>query len=439
MSPLWLSMLICVGAFVSLVAMLRQTRMSLGLPVAYLFGLLLNHLPGALAQSLSNGLLPGFLYTNVGMQITAVSSVSFLVGVYLASRGRAPSLALAPADRAGFARFCLIGGWFFTYALSFLSSIPSIGAAVHEGGAIWMLGVLLGLRDAIKRGAVTAAWLWLGALAVFPIVMLVLGGFLSYGSAAAIVVLSALAISVRQTWRLTVGVAIVLVIGIGAFVTYYEGRDEIRHAVWGGASLSSRGSVLADVAGNYHLFDPGRFADLEALNQRLNQNYFVGLAAERIRLHQVDYLYGRSIEEGLIALVPRAMWPAKPVTAGSPKVIAEMTGLHLSESTSFGVGNVMEFYINFGYIGTIGGFIILGFLIGYLDRKAAGTEARGDLGATILYFLPCVAIIQPIGSMVELTAGAAAAFIAAYGWQFAWRRWQDVGGQLRPTTVIAPP
>jgi hypothetical protein len=114
------------------------------------------------------------------------------------------------------------------------------------------------------------------------------------------------------------------------------------------------------------------------------------------------------------------LWPEKPVFGGSPKIVAEMTGLRLANNTTFGVGNVMEFQINFGIPGLIIGFFLLGFLIRTLDRNAAAAEGRGDLGKTILCFLPAVALIQPNGSMVELCGGAGAALVAAYAWKWAW-------------------
>ena len=99
-----------------------------------------------------------------------------------------------------------------------------------------------------------------------------------------------------------------------------------------------------------------------------------------------------------------------------------MTGLQLSTTTSFGVGNVMEFQINFGIPGLIIGFSLLGWVIGTLDLKAAVAELRGDLASAILFFLPCVALIQPNGSLVELFGGSAAALVAALGWSLAWRK-----------------
>jgi putative effector of murein hydrolase LrgA (UPF0299 family) len=83
----------------------------------------------------------------------------------------------------------------------------------------------------------------------------------------------------------------------------------------------------------------------------------------------------------------------------------------------------MEFQINFGIPGVVIGFFVLGWLIGTLDVKAAVAERRGDLGRLILFFLPCVALIQPNGSIVEITGGPAAALVAAYGWKWTWNQW----------------
>jgi hypothetical protein len=145
------------------------------------------------------------------------------------------------------------------------------------------------------------------------------------------------------------------------------------------------------------------------------------LAARRIEQGRVTYLEGESVWEGLQALVPRAFWPNKPVFAGSPQIVSKMTGLRLSPQSSFGVGNVMEFQINFGTPGVVVGFLILGWLIGMLDRKAAIAERRGELGKVILFFLPCVALIQPNGSLVELFSGSAAALVGASVWYWAWK------------------
>jgi putative effector of murein hydrolase LrgA (UPF0299 family) len=286
-----------------------------------------------------------------------------------------------------------------------------------------MLGVMLGLRAACQRGDLKRIGIWLGALMVYPVLMLLLGGFLNYGSAAIIIVCAALTISTRSYSRVVVGITVFVFLSLSIFVTYFRHRNDIRDQVWGGAPLESRIGSVIDAARDFEWLDPTNRMHLIALDQRLNQNYFVGLAARRIQLGLADYLVGDSVRQGLLSLVPRVLWPEKPVFAGSPQIVSKMTGLRLSPTTSFGVGNVMEFQINFGIPGVVIGFFVLGWLIGMLDLKAAVAEGRGDLGRVVLFFLPAVALINPEGSLVEMFSGSAAALVAACGWKWAWKQW----------------
>src|SRR5262249_1123303 len=152
---------------------------------------------------------------------------------------------------------------------------------------------------------------------------------------------------------------------------------------------------------------------------------FVGAAAKRTEDGQVNYLNGRPVWEALMAVIPRALWPEKPVFGRSPKIVAEMTGLKLSPTTPGGVGTCRDSYMNFGMSGLDAGFLLLGWALGSFDSKAAAAEIRGDLGRAIIFFLPGAALVQPLGALVELTGGAGAALVAAYGWKWAWTRWAD--------------
>jgi hypothetical protein len=414
--------LICLAAFLWLLWLLRRDSVSLGLPIAYLYSLLLIHVPGAFAHIAGRDFLLNSDLVALAMRFTALGSMCFVAGVWLARRS-APKVSIRrDVDRPHFCLFCLIAGWTCIYGLSPLYDIPSVSAAVDKGGGIWMLGVMLGLRAALQRGDRKWTALWLGALMVYPVLMLLLGGFLSYGSAAIILVCSALTISTRSYWRVVAGVTVFVFLSLSIFVNYFEHRNDIRDQVWGGAPLEARIDSVADTFRHFEWLDSANRQHLIALDKRLNQNYFVGLAARRIEQGQVDYLEGASVWEGFLALIPRAFWPEKPVFGGSPQIVSKMTGLRLAPKTSFGVGNVMEFQINFGIPGVIIGFFVLGWLIGTLDLKAAVEECRGDLGKVPLFFLPCVALIQPNGSLVELFSGSAAALAGALTWNLAWNR-----------------
>ena len=421
------SILVCVGALVWLLVLLRRNTVSLGLPFAYLYLLLFNHVPGAYAVWMGDSFIDVSAATATGIYFTAIASVCFAVGVWFARRKIKKTANHPNASREQFSKFCLLGGWFFVYGLSPLGQIPSLGAAIEKGGAVWMLGVMLGLRSALQRGDIQRAVLWGSALMVYPTLMLLLGGFLSYGAAAVIIVAAIVAISTVSTTRVLFVGAVVTFMAVSLFTSYFAHRDEIRQEVWGGASMSRRADAVLKIFTDFTWLETTNPDQLMAMHQRLNQNYFVGLAADRIERGEVDYLYGRSVWEGVLALVPRAIWPDKPVFGGSPKIVREMTGLPLDENTSWGVGNVMEFHINFGITGLVVGFLLLGWILGALDRKAAELERSGDLGRVFFYFLPGVALIQPLGSMVELTGGAAAALVAAFGWKWAWERWPKRG------------
>jgi hypothetical protein len=433
------SISICIAAFFWLLLLLRRYQVSLGLPLAYLFLLLLNHVPGAYAHVVSGGSLQGSDATAIGIFSTAIASVCFVAGVWLAEpRLHGKPIPHRESDHR-FWMFCLLGGWLFTYGLSPLGQIPSIGAAVEKAGAVWMLGVMLGLRAALRRGDLTGAALWIGALLVYPILMLLLGGFLSYGAAAMVIVGAIVAISTVSRWRVLLFLLVASFVGLSVFVNYFHHRYDIRDAVWGGAPMEQRIDAALGIFRDFEWFDSSNPVHLDALDARLNQNYFAGVAAQRIDEGQVDYLYGRSVWEGLLSLVPRALWPEKSVFGGSPKIVREMTGLNLEEeSTSWGVGNVMEFQINFGIPGIVAGFLVLGWLLGMLDRKAAEAERSGELGRVFFFFLPAVALIQPLGSIVELTGGSAAALVSAYGWSWAWGRWSRRGAALGQRSRALP-
>ena len=214
---------------------------------------------------------------------------------------------------------------------------------------------------------------------------------------------------------------LVAVLGTSLFANYAVARDNIRAVVWSDAGWEARIRVVADAFSDLEPLALSNPKHIEALDLRLNQNYFVGVAVSRLDAGIVGYKWGWSLVEAAMSLVPRVIWPDKPVYGGSPSIVREMTGLELSETTSWGVGNVMEFYINFGMVGLIAGFFLLGMLLGRLDRNAAIALSKGDCGGAILCFLPAVALIQPIGSLVELASGSAAALVGALAWKPAWQ------------------
>jgi hypothetical protein len=422
-------------ALAALLLVLRHGRISLGLPLAYLFTLLFNHIPGAYAYVATRGVAYGSAAIGTGMALTGIGAVCFVVGVVLGrgqlkfDRNRSRAVAMATSEdpnRVGeheYWVFCLTGGWALVFGVSLILRLPSVGAVVQQGGAIWMLGVILGFADAYRRKDIRTAILWLSALAVYPVVMLLVGGFLSYGFAAVIIVGCVLAVVAKRYWMAMAGMLASSIVGLSIFVNYFGIRRELRDVVWTGGSMNARLDVVFGMIRHFQMFTPRNPDHMQALDLRLNQNYFIGVAAERLKSEYEPFLNGKSILDGFMALVPRLVWPDKPVFGGSGDLVRNMTGLELNENTSWGVGNVMEFYINFGVPGVVIGFLILGFALGWLDRRAALALRYGERGKVFVFFLPAVALIQPIGSLVELFSAAGAAFFAALAWRYIWQQW----------------
>src|ERR1700741_4458082 len=102
---------VCLAAFLGLLWLLRRDRLSLGLPIAYLYSLLLIHVPGAFAHILGRDFLLNSDLIEIAMRLTALGSTCFVAGVWLA-RCLTPGAPIRrEATRAHFWRFCLFGGW----------------------------------------------------------------------------------------------------------------------------------------------------------------------------------------------------------------------------------------------------------------------------------------------------------------------------------------
>src|SRR4051812_46235184 len=98
----------------------------------------------------------------------------------------------------------------------------------------------------------------------------------------------------------------------------------------------------------------------------MNQDFLIGLAMENLEAGRVPFANGRTIADAVLGLVPRAIWPDKPIAAGSGDLVSVYTGLNFPEWTSVGIGQVMECYVNFGTPGLVFGFILIGALLVFI-------------------------------------------------------------------------
>ena len=74
----------------------------------------------------------------------------------------------------------------------------------------------------------------------------------------------------------------------------------------------------------------------------------------------------------------------------------------------------MEFFVNFGTLGVVLGFMFMGILVTTLDLAAAERLAVNDLHGFVLWFLPGISLLQVGGSLVEATVSAVASITVAF-------------------------
>ena len=110
-------------------------------------------------------------------------------------------------------------------------------------------------------------------------------------------------------------------------------------------------------------------------------------------------------------LSPRAIWPGKPVTAGSGDLVSRVTGLTFANGTSVGIGRVLEFYANFSTAGVVIGFILMGTLVTLLDLTSRERLLSGDPQGFALWFTVGIALIQIGGALSEVTGTAVGAYV----------------------------
>ena len=118
--------------------------------------------------------------------------------------------------------------------------------------------------------------------------------------------------------------------------------------------------------------------------------------------------------------------------------MADFTGIIFDESTSVGAGQVFEFYVNFGALGVIGGFLLYGFLIGWMDALAKRYLDQGDQRRFLFYFLIGLNMLQPGGNLLEIFVAVVGSVIAAYGLGCFLTRYQVSNDTSLPQLITAP-
>jgi hypothetical protein len=417
---------------------------SAGLPLAYFLGLSLIHTPGALLYLDGDDFSLMATATRVGFNETIIGMAAFLGGVIIAGYAfelhpaqQAADTSVRDSDlrrlsalnRLALAYLCT-GCVAFFVVMPIVAGIGTLTAVIASLGSLMLIGVCLQNWVATKTGK--RSWFAIILVPLMPLATLLQGGFIGFGTFWALAIVAFLFSQSKRRAIYVFATPIFLFAGISLFVNYMAARGEIRELVWyEQAGLSAKLERVATVFRDFEWLDLSNSRHHDAIANRLNQNHLVGAAVERLESGQVEYAYGSSVGKMVLALIPRLVWPDKPQVGGGGSIVRDFTGIEFGDSTSVGAGQVLEFYVNFGTWGVIGGFLLYGYLIGRMDLLVMRYLRQGDQRRFLFWFMICLSLLDAGGNLLAIVVTAASSAITAYGVGRFLQRRRDVGSLSR--------
>lgn len=427
----WLGIWLAAVFLIVLVRWRRKVAGS-GLVFAYLLNLTAIHWTGAFIHTLpwySGSMLPiwfpGFRSQWVveGFKLSTYGIVSFAFGTlfvapllgHILFGLREKKFPTYFSDPRLPKAYVLTGAAVFFVLSPLLKGIPTVSTLASSGLNIVAIGISLALWKAWqeKRRRKFLKLLIMG-LPSLPLITLISQGFVSFGVVASTAVIAFVASFYHPRWKIVVVAILATYLGLSFYVTYMRDREGIRDVVWGGESVSKRVEKMLSSVSTFEWFNPRDEDQLWQLDKRLNQNLFIGTSAEQFSYNQ-DYVHGKTIWDAFIGLVPRIVWPGKPQFVGGSEFVSHFTGVQYFGGTSMAIGQVMEFYVNFGSTGVILGFLCLGAIITIFDLIARQHLLSGNWQGFAFWFLGGLCFLRVEGSLVEIVmtgiAGAITAFL----------------------------
>ena len=388
------------------------------LTLAYFLGVSMIHVPGVLPFLGSGSGLDDQDATEIGFGMTILGMAAYIAGAVLARRRVAATSSPTRRRAAAFEhlgwRALLLGvvAYFVLLPLSF--RVPSLTSVVSPLGTVLILGFWLVLYYAAMAANRLRTLAMLALLPLLPIVTSVTGGIFGYGIYWDLSVVAFLFVITRRRIWFYLSAPAVIYFGLSFFVTYIDQRAGIRELVWQERTgLLNRLERASAIVTDFEFFDWDSHAHATALDDRLNQSALDGAAVIYHEDGLAPFAFGSTVSPW--DLIPRVIWPDKPEIGGGSDIVIRFAGTPVSDGSSFGAGQVLEFYVNFGIPGVLIGFCGLGYLLMRLDRSIMRSLATGDTRRFLLRAMPGLTLLQPQGNLREILVACVAACLVAQG------------------------
>lgn len=360
----------------------------------------------------------GFVQSTIGLVSLAVGVLIVAPILRQASHRSQPAVAATPpaaADDMQYASsrlpiFYLVVGLiaYFIFTPVF-ANVPTLSAFVGGLYRLVHIGLALAFWQAItapKRNFFVLFAL-IGLTILWPMVTILNDGFLGTGLWPTVFIFVFLMLRQRRPVMALLLLALVFYLGVSLIVTYYGERPVIRGVVWGGSEFETRVNTLIQVITNdAQLFNIYDTQQLSYIDDRLSLNRLVGLGVRRLDTGVNEYAGGQTILDAALMIVPRAIWPEKSIEVGGQTLVNQYTGVYMYGDTSVALGQVLEFYVNFGTVGVIAGFLIFGLLLALIDRKVANSLRMGNYYAAALWLIPAFGLWLPENNLITVVGSS---------------------------------
>jgi len=391
-------------------------RPTAGMTLACIASLALVHLVAEVCYWMAGYMSPDRLASMLGFRIAAMGILGYTLGVLLFDlitygqrNGKSVDAVSMLNWREQYGvgiRIVLVGiVLYFTGILIGFGAIPGLSAVFGGTLTVVVSGILLNWHANRRARRPDKALMWALGLMLLPLFGVVLQGFIGFGMSAVLVASCFILGRTRiRWWSVPLGVAAVY-FGLSLWITYAEVRAELRQQVWIQKSdLSSRLLFLSEkVIGQFKLLDIDDQEQLVLL-ERLDQNMLVGKSANYINSGGIAYAEGDTLIDALLALVPRLVWKDKPNYGGSGTVVSRYTGIRFDATTSIGVGQILELYINYGLECVFIGMMVIGLIVAAFDSMAGNCLNRGDVWGFVTAYVIAQPLMLSQGNYAEVTA-----------------------------------
>jgi len=198
-------------------------------------------------------------------------------------------------------------------------------------------------------------------------------------------------------------------------IAWMASRNMIRSGALDQFSMAERASRFGDAFVDELLHakvTPYDIQDLIFLRIDMSDILAQELSFENSPSGDDEFAYGETLLDGLYAVVPRAIWPDKPIVAGYATFVGEYTGSARDDDTAVGVPVQFELYANGGAPFVIVGLFLLFYACARLERFVATSTRRLHVVMPAMMFL--VSFASGVEQIMLVFASALAGAITVY-------------------------